>query len=40
MNWTEANQRHLATALNAVRDALEQRVSLEVAVPVAEMSPP
>jgi hypothetical protein len=24
MNWTEANQRYLATALNAVRDALER----------------
>jgi hypothetical protein len=40
MNWTEANQRYLAAALNAVRDALEQRKPMEAAVPVKEMSPP
>ncbi len=39
MNWSEANQRHLTVALNAVRDALEQR-AVEAPAPTGEMSPP
>ena len=40
MNWSDANQRHLTAALNAVRDALEQRAPVEAPAPPGEMSPP
>jgi hypothetical protein len=40
MNWTEANQRFLMSALNAVREALEQRAPVQTPATAEAMSPP
>jgi len=40
MNWIEANQHYLMSALNAVRGALEQRVPVQPPPVAEEISPP